>query len=248
MSELRGACLIRDRHRCVISRRFDADEVAKRTKRSGDEAKDDDGNLLRDEPQFESLEVAHILPHALTKVETGSELVGLPVAHLAEAILADSAQHLSKKAALDILNMFDNGVIHLIEGDDIDRPRNAITLTPTLHRFFGDFNVFFQPVSDTEPHAYRIDTFLHPLVLRNVLPVTRTLYITEHRTIDPPSRRLFALHCAIAHILHLSAAAAYIDKVLDDMEKKGIRADGSTELGRLVTLGLRGWLDETVSA
>lgn len=142
--------------------------------------------------------------------------------------------------------MFDNGVIHMIEGDDIDRPRNAITLTPTLHRFFGAFKIFFQPVSDAVPHTYRIDSFLPPIVVRDVLPVTRTLYLTENRTIDPPSPRLLALHCAIAHILHLSAAGAYIDKLLDEMEKKGIRADGSTELGRFVTLGLGGWLDGSV--
>lgn len=144
--------------------------------------------------------------------------------------------------------MFDNGVIHLIEGDDIDRPRNALTLTHNLHRLFGNFEVFFQPLSDAEPHTYQIDSFLPPPIVRGLLPVTRTLFLTENRTIEPPSRRLLELHCAIAHILHLSAAGAYIDKLLDDMEKKGISADGSTELGRLVTLGLGGWLDGSVYA
>jgi hypothetical protein len=73
---------------------------------------------------------------------------------------------------------------------------------------------------------------------RNPLPPTRTLYLSENRTIEPPSPRLLAVHCAIAHILHLSAAGAYIDRILQDAEEHGIRADGSTELGRLVALGL----------
>jgi len=41
----------------------------------------------------------------------------------------------SKKAAIAILNMFDTGVIHLIADTDIDRPRNAISLSPEMHRF-----------------------------------------------------------------------------------------------------------------
>jgi len=77
LSELRGDCLIRDRNRCVISRRFDVTEATRRIRRNGDDAADDDGNRLGDESHFEDLEVAHILPHALTKVEQGSELVGL---------------------------------------------------------------------------------------------------------------------------------------------------------------------------
>lgn len=60
-------------------------------------------------------------------------------------------------------------------------------------------------------------------------------------SIDPPSSRLLALHCAIAHILHLSAAGDYIDKLLREMDGQGAcAADGSTELDRLLRLGLRG--------
>jgi len=41
------------------------------------------------------------------------------------------------KAAIAILNVFDIGVIHLIEGTDINRPYNAITLTLEMHRLLG---------------------------------------------------------------------------------------------------------------
>ena len=150
-------------------------------------------------------------------------------------------QDASKQAALAILNMFDNGVAHLIEDTNIDRPSNAITLTSDLHQHFGDFQVYFEPIPGQDPHTYRISSFLPPFVSRERgLPITRTLYLTSNRTIDPPSPRLLAVHCAIAHILHLSAAGEYIDKMLRDAEEKGIQADGSTELGRLVNLGLRG--------
>ncbi|POR35982.1 Uncharacterized protein TPAR_03796 [Tolypocladium paradoxum] len=63
----------------------------------------------------------------------------------------------------------------------------------------------------------------------------------QTRSIDPPSPRLLAIHSAIAHILHLSAAGDYIDKMLQDMEENGVLEDGSTELNRLVKLRLNGW-------
>jgi hypothetical protein len=66
VANLRRDCLIRDRYRCVISHTFDRAEALNRGKRNGDNAKDDDGNLLKDEDKLlEVLEVAHILPHSL---------------------------------------------------------------------------------------------------------------------------------------------------------------------------------------
>ncbi|KAJ3575794.1 hypothetical protein NPX13_g3909 [Xylaria arbuscula] len=229
VSALRGACLIRDRHRCVISRKFDLKEAAGRMRRSGNDALDDDGGLLReDENSVDLLEVAHILPHFLLKTDAGSEL------------------SFSKQAALAILNMLDSDAVHLVEGTDIDRPRNALTLTRTLRSLFGDFQVFFEPVSDLQPHNYRTDSFYPRILLRDpAFPITRTLYLSKNRTIDPPSPRLLALHRAIAHILHLSAAGDYIDKLLRDMDGQTILADGSSELDRLVRFGLRGWPNES---
>jgi hypothetical protein len=46
--------------------------------------------------------------------------------------------------------------------------------------------------------------------------------------------RFLAIHRAIAHILHLSAAGSYIDEILEDMDKDSILVDGSTPIGRLV--------------
>ncbi|KAH2484615.1 hypothetical protein KXW70_007281, partial [Aspergillus fumigatus] len=66
VSNLRQACLIRDRHRCVISRKFDAEEGQGRYKRDGPNSKDDDGkSLLEERDNMAFLEVAHIIPHSL---------------------------------------------------------------------------------------------------------------------------------------------------------------------------------------
>ncbi|EKJ70355.1 hypothetical protein FPSE_09572 [Fusarium pseudograminearum CS3096] len=219
LASLRGTCLLRDRYRCVISRKFDAAEAERRFQKYGENnAMDQDGVPLADPGQeFDYLEVAHILPHSLTSLDSSGALSS------------------TKAAALAVLNMFDAGVAYLIEGVDIDRPTNALTLAVSHHISFGDFRVYFEPVGET--HTYRIGTFRRVGFAKN-FPVTRTLFLTEDRSIDPPSARLLAVHRAIAHILHLSAAGDYIDHVLRDVDEVGIRADGSTDLSRLLKLRL----------
>jgi hypothetical protein len=106
---------------------------------------------------------------------------------------------------------------------------------------FGNFEVFFEALPGQE-HTYRVQTFLEPYLLPD-LPVERTLYLTEDRSVEPPLPRMLALHSAIAHILHLSAAGNYIDEILRDLDYKDVREDGATELGHLVTLRLDGWMD-----
>lgn len=140
--------------------------------------------------------------------------------------------------------MFDPAVGYLIEGPDIDRSTNAITLTLFFHRRFGDFKVSFEQTVDQVPHSYKIDyvdpnrRFGDPL-----LPINRQLHITADKNIDPPHPRLLAVHHAIARILYLSGAGNYIDRIIREMEEVLVREDGSTELGRYVGLKLGGWLE-----
>jgi len=85
------------------------------------------------------------------------------------------------------------------------------------------------------PFTYYIGSFKQPIAAKP-LPLVRTLF--THPTIDSPSSRLLAIHYTIAHILHLSAAGDYIDKVLSDMEEGVVRGDGLTQLGLMVQLAL----------
>ncbi|KAI0837286.1 hypothetical protein F5Y06DRAFT_271260 [Hypoxylon sp. FL0890] len=231
IATLRGECLIRDHHRCVISRSFDTQEAQRRFKRETptQPAKDDEDRPLLQEQRYANLEVAHILPHSLMKVNSNHQLDN------------------SREAALGVLNMFDQGVVHLIEGADIDRPSNALTLTKDLHENFGNFQIFFEHIENTQqPHTYRVNSFLSPPIAISMgLPATRTFYPSKTRTIDPPSPRLLAIHRAIGHILHLSAAGDYIDSLLKDMDEKVIPGDGSVDVGRMVQLSLSGWLDRS---
>jgi len=228
LAALRGTSLVRDHHRCVVSRVFDIEEFERRIRREGEaEARDDDGNPLSG--PFGHLEVAHIIPHSLTRPQEGSE-VGL----------ADiNKPNLDEMLKID-LNMLDTGVARLIEGVGIDRPLNALSLSLDHHRWFGAFKIFFTPVPDEEPHAYKIETFLRASFPSSPLPVTRTLLLSPGRNIDPPSSRLLAVHRAIAHILHLSGAGAYIDRFLREMDEGFVQADGSTQLDKYMRLRLKG--------
>lgn len=133
---------------------------------------------------------------------------------------------------IDILNMFDDEVMNMIDRTGIDRPYNAITLTLEMRQRFGGFYIFFEPVANTAPHTYRIASFV-PIQL----PVTRTFF--THPSIDPPSERLLELHSAIGHILHFSEAGDYIQAIFDDMREGVVREDGSTQLGEMLRVGLQ---------
>ena len=65
-------------------------------------------------------------------------------------------QTTARRNALAILDMFDVGVCHLIDGRNIDRPKNAVTLTQRCHAEFGTFHMYFEAVPDAPVHTYTI--------------------------------------------------------------------------------------------
>ncbi|GCB28283.1 hypothetical protein AAWM_11168 [Aspergillus awamori] len=152
VSNLHKSCLIRDRYRCVITGKFDAQEAQTRYKRDRRDVKNDDGK-----PQ---------LPERDTMAYLETE---------------------SKQIADRVLTMFNPGAIHLIDGVDIDRPMNALTLTVDLHRLFGNFEIPFEPVG-TQPHTYKVDYVESGRMGRvEKLPITVGLFLTPDRSVDPPS-------------------------------------------------------------
>jgi hypothetical protein len=52
-----------------------------------------------------------------------------------------------KKIALAIFNMFDDGIVRLIEDSDIDRSRNIFILILNLYQLFGNFEIFFESIA-----------------------------------------------------------------------------------------------------
>lgn len=226
----------------MISRKFDIVEARKRNAEDGDNCKDDNGNLLSSSSrgEFQYLEVAHILPYSLTTLAQGeSELVRLSI--IIYWLHINLSKSEAKRKVFRILDMFDPGLSHRLDGPNIDRPINALTLTLDYHRLFSGFQIYFEPTG--RPHEYKIDSLEESTFLRDpFFPVTRTLSLSPNQSIDSPDPRLLRVHCAIAHIMKLSGAGDYIEKVLRDMQEVEVKADGSTNLGYLKGLRLNGWL------
>ncbi|KAK4174641.1 hypothetical protein QBC36DRAFT_312770 [Triangularia setosa] len=134
--------------------------------------------------------------------------------------------------------MFDVSIVHLIEGTNVDRPCDAITLTLEIHKHFGNFDIFFERVVDNNtPDTYDVPAF-HPFIAAHLrFPARRTFFI--HPFIDPPSERLLKLHSAFGYVLHLSGAEGYIDCILENMDHGVVREDGSTQLGALASVALQ---------
>ncbi|KAK2806995.1 hypothetical protein FQN50_005569 [Emmonsiellopsis sp. PD_5] len=236
LSTLRRDCLIRDHNRCVVTRAFNMHEAMIRGERDPVNPKDDDGQPLGlNQGAFDNLEVAHIIPHSIMSAK--------------EVVDGEPQLSESKKTALLVLNMFDPGVVPLIEGPNIDHPINAVTLSKGAHALFGLFKLSFEAMdpSSHPQNTYAIHSSNQWFSRLYNLPVTRTLLLSPNHTIDPPSAKLLALHHAISIIIELSAAGEYIDRILRDMEEVGVRSDGSAEIGRIVALKIGGWLDGVVT-
>ncbi|RAL04904.1 uncharacterized protein BO80DRAFT_451870 [Aspergillus ibericus CBS 121593] len=95
--------------------------------------------------------------------------------------IADLIKTESKQIADRVLTIFNPGAIYLIDGVDINRLINALTLTVDLHRLFGNFEIPFEPVS-TQPHTYKVDYVESGRMGRvEKLPVTVGLFLTPDR-------------------------------------------------------------------
>ncbi|KAJ5534295.1 hypothetical protein N7527_000549 [Penicillium freii] len=192
-----------------LSRKFDRVVARKRFEESAESYADNNRNLLKDKSsnQFQYLEVAYILPYCLTTVASR------------ETDLSDL-----KKNALRILDIFDPGIVYLIDRPKIDSPMNALTLTLDYYRLFGEYKIYFER------------TKYSPFLRDPLFPVIRSLTLSPYRTVDPLSPRLLDVYRAIALIIKLSGASEYIERVLRDIEELDIREDGSIYLGYLIGL------------
>ncbi|KAL4817026.1 hypothetical protein BDW67DRAFT_184102 [Aspergillus spinulosporus] len=113
--------------------------------------------------------------------------------------------------------MFNPSVIHLIDGVDIDKTMNALTLIHDLHKLFGNFEIAFEPV-DSQPHTYRID------------------YMDSDRM----GRVESSQSPAIGRILYLSVVGEYIDEFIRDLEMESgeVMQNGTTHLDDYVRFKL----------
>ena len=219
-------CLIREKNRCPGSELFNESETFSRWERYNGQLLDDDGKEMNLRGHFTHLEVAHIIPISLMVCpKDKTELTG------------------AQKLAISILNMFAPNISATLNGEEIDTPKNAITLSKSLRDHFGNFTIFFDEIPD-KPHTYKMDSYKKNISFAYRFPKVVKLQNKDRQDIDPPCPHLLRIHRAVAEILHLSAAGEYIDNIARESEEPSARADGTTDIGAILAMkvGLNGYI------
>ncbi|CCO36522.1 hypothetical protein BN14_10659 [Rhizoctonia solani AG-1 IB] len=165
---LRGLTLRRDNFRSLLSGKIDykSYELEK-------------VQLETPNDTTELTEVAHILPFSLSVGTKDRDTEIQRKAHVWEVI--------SRFAGNDAL-------IHDLNGQDINRLGNVLTLTATERNVFGRLKCWLEAI-DGQPNTY---------------------CVAGRRAIPDP--RLLEIHAACAKVAHASGMGEYIDSVLRDLE------------------------------
>ncbi|KAH8930256.1 hypothetical protein BT69DRAFT_1275674 [Atractiella rhizophila] len=184
------SALIRDRFRCVLSGRVDQD------------AADLSSDIL-DEENSDALigrtECAHIFSETTN------------------ANLEDEAKAKYASNAWMILETFGHPEIQKeLEGQNVHRLSNVMTLDAPLHDWFDKLKLWLQPTG--EPNVYKIEARNERLVFRNHRVPRQVRLTTQDAQLDLPNPKYLALHAACSRVAHLSGAADHLDRMDSDRD------------------------------
>ncbi|KAI6033301.1 hypothetical protein EDC04DRAFT_3115023 [Pisolithus marmoratus] len=115
-----------------------------------------------------------------------------------------------------------------LDGPNIHRLENVITMDPTLHFFFDMLEIWFTETG--RPNEYKLEGN-HDYVISQY-PTYVTFSTPDPQRLPLPSPTYLAIHAAFAKVAHLSGAGEYIDKILRRLEDALVLAEdgGSAEL------------------
>ncbi|KAI6012252.1 hypothetical protein EDC04DRAFT_2905058 [Pisolithus marmoratus] len=115
-----------------------------------------------------------------------------------------------------------------LNGPNIHRLENVITMEPSLHHLFDSLQIWFTETA--EPDKYKLEAVDDCLISRS--PKYVTFSTPDPQRLPLPSPTYLAIHAACAKVAHLSGAAEYIEKILRRMEDTCVLAEdgGSAEL------------------
>lgn len=217
-------CKYRDGYFCLITKMFDTDQYIIARKCNPDRPTDLDGNPLKI-GHMAKLEVAHIIPHSTLTV-----------------LAVDQPLPDQKRTMMAVLGMFDPDSLPLLNDSKIDGPENALCLAMEAHESFGTFQIAFQAVEGAPPHTYKLVAFEDGLEIKYNLPDGPITLTSRAFDVPLPSPVLLKIHWAIAKILHLTGAGEYIEGILRDEGGYLIPADGSADIGCMISAKVNGWL------
>ncbi|KAI9771842.1 MAG: hypothetical protein M1840_001612 [Geoglossum simile] len=159
-------------------------------------------------------------------------------AHIVPFSLAtfDERERHSKAVIWDaIYHMFPG--IRAFSPNDINDPRNVMTMWAPLHTAFGKFLLCLEPTITS--NRYRLKTYpKFSSVYNTHLPSDGFVTFTAHDGRYPlPEEYLLSLHASIGAVLHASGMSEVIDRILRDRDElRTLAADGSTPVRALLTV------------
>ncbi|KAI9777355.1 MAG: hypothetical protein M1839_008963 [Geoglossum umbratile] len=119
--------------------------------------------------------------------------------------------------------------------DDINDPRNAMTMYAGFHSEFGKLELCFEPTTTSNRYrikAYRKFHSFYTPHLPNDGFVTFTAHDGRYLLPDP---KLLSVHASVGAVLHASGMAEYIERILRDREElRCLAHNGSTQIGVLM--------------
>ncbi|KAG8713232.1 hypothetical protein FRC08_013529 [Ceratobasidium sp. 394] len=199
-TQAKEQALVRDDCRCVVTGAVDEDvyEQSRELQETITTAY---------EPGLKSTQCCHIIP-----------------SHIMKGI-GDQRKLANSSSVLALLEYFGGINSAELNGVDIHRLENILTLEVGLHYAFDHLRVWFEPVPGQD-NTYTVQK-RNSITWRD-LPTQFTLGTTsEHLAL--PSRRYLSLRAACAKVLYMSGAAEVIDRVLRDRERVQVLAnDGSS--------------------
>ncbi|EPS99341.1 hypothetical protein FOMPIDRAFT_1124548, partial [Fomitopsis schrenkii] len=188
--------MVRDGYRCMVTRCPDLNVFLK-------ERRDLLYLAKRSSLPFTPTECCHIIPYSI------NDMKNFEGTSIFWGILQSFGYHLQPE----------------LNGNNINRPENVMTLTHALHGLFDDLDFWLEEVEGQE-NTYR--TCLSSNFDRAHTREPGTPQIAP-RHLALPNPRYFRIHAACCRVAHLSGAAEYLREVYQDMESLDVLAnDGSS--------------------
>ncbi|KAF5372029.1 hypothetical protein D9615_008120 [Tricholomella constricta] len=171
------------------------------------------------------MDMRHALKH-LQVYQPGDEYKYTEAAHIIPFGINKTHSNQARAKSAEIITLFTGIDISEVNGNDINRLENVMTLSLDEHKKFGGFDIWLEPL-EGQQNAYKLGK-ANPFA--SSLPAGTIIQFTDNQTQLPlPDPRYLALHAACAKIAHASGAAETIDAYLRDLETTKVLAeDGSS--------------------
>lgn len=136
-------------------------------------------------------------------------------------------------------------ILEELNGSKIHCLENILTLDSSIHTFFDELKLWFEPTVGHSPHVRRagIESFQDKHDTYK-LCATRSGYINDcdttvtFTTPDPtklpvPSRTYLDIHAACCRVAHLSGGGEYIDAILRELEYTTVLSEDGASIKAL---------------